>query len=78
MISSTEKEAGAPCVSLERVSVVEEGLGIVIGGSIFGRRCAFARESGRGGRFLGWSRRMVGSKALKFVCLGVWRERGEV
>ena len=52
----------------------------MIGGSIFGRRCAFARGSGRGGRFLGWRRRKGGSKgkALRFVCSGVWGERGEV
>ena len=56
--------------------MVEGELGIVIVGLISGRRCAFAKGSGRVGRFLGWSRRMVGSKALKFVCLGVWRERG--
>ena len=64
------------CVSLERILVVEGEPGIVIAGSIFERRCAFARGSGRGGRFLLGRRRKGGStgKALKFVCLGVWGE----
>ena len=43
--------------SLERFLEAERGLGIVIviGGSIGGRRCAFARGSGRGGRMV-WKR----------------------
>ena len=63
------------CVSLERALVVEGELGIAIAGLIFGRRCAFARGSGRGGRMV-WRRRKGGSrdKALSFVCLGVWCE----
>ena len=61
-----------PFVFLERF-LVEGELGIVIVDSIFGRRCAFARGSGRGDRSLGWRRRRVGSKgkALKFFCLVV-------
>ena len=57
------EEAVEPSFSLERVLVEEMELGIVIVGLIFGRRCAFARGSGRGGLLVG---RRVGSKALEF------------
>ena len=57
----------------------ERGLGIVIviGGLILGRRCAFARGSGRGGRMV-WRRRRRGGrgKALSFEVWGLEGEMG--
>ena len=56
----------------------EMGLGIVIviGGLILGRRCAFARGSGRGGRMV-WRRRWGGrGKALSFEVWGLEGEMG--